>query len=125
VLIERGGRRRELVRNGTNAWSVAEGSAGAINTFGVEETVHRLGDLSAASWIAQGDKDRARYGFSEPAYRITLTLKDGAKHEVEFGGNAPSQFPFARVTLASGPWIFEFPWATAQFIETYLSPTGP
>jgi hypothetical protein len=29
------------------------------------------------------------------------------------------------VTLDGEPWVFEFPWATAQFIQTYLDFSGP
>jgi len=125
VRMEQNGQTRELIRNGTNSWSVAEGSAGAINTFGVEETVHRLGDLSAAFWIARGKIDRAQYGFSEPPHKLTVWLKDGTTREVEFGKDAPSQFPYALVTLEGEPWVCEFPWDTAQFIQTYLSIPGP
>ena len=121
VQIEQDGRKRELIRNGTNSWSLAEGSFGSINTFGVEETIHRLGDLSAAFWTARGQVDRTQYGFTNPPRRLTIHLKNGGKHEIEFGGEAPSQFPYARVTLDGEPWILEFPWATWQYIQSYLS----
>ena len=120
VIIEQGGRKRELLRLGTNDWSVA-GLSGSNNLFAVEETVHRAGDLSAAFWTARGQIDRAAYGFTNPVHRLTFELKDGAKHEVEFGGDAPSQFPYAIVTLGGETWLCEFPWATYQFILTYLS----
>jgi hypothetical protein len=121
VTIEQEGRKRELVRSGTNTWSLAPGSFGVINTFAIEETVHRLGELSAAFWTARGAFDRAKFGFTDKPHRLTIELKDGTKREVEFGGNAPSQFPYAVVTLGGGPWLFEFPWPTYQFIESYLS----
>jgi hypothetical protein len=121
VLIEQDGRKRELIRNGTNAWSVAEGSFGVISPAAVEETVHRLGDLSAAFWKTRGTIDRAQYGFADPPHKVTVTLKDGTTHGVEFGGTAPSQFPYALVMLDGEPWVLEFPWDTAQFIESYLS----
>lgn len=120
VVIEQGGRKRELVHNGTNVWSVAQGPAVAINAFAIEETVHRAGDLSAAFWTARGQIDRAAYGFTNPVHRLTFELKDGGKRAVEFGGAAPSQFPYALVTLGGETWLFEFPWATYQFIQTYL-----
>jgi hypothetical protein len=121
VLIEQDGRKRELVRSSTNTWSLAPGSFGIINTFGVEETVHRAGELTAAFWAARGNIDRARFGFGSEPRRLTFTLKDGTKHQVEFGGDAPSGFPYALVTIDGEPWLFEFPWTTWQYIQTYLS----
>ena len=121
VRIEEGGRTKEIVRKGTNLWSVAPGSVGNINTLAVEETVHRVGDLSAAFWAGRGNFDRAAYGFTNPVHRLTFELKDGTRHQVEFGGAAPSQFPYAAVTLAGEVWLMEFPWALYQDVQTYLS----
>lgn len=121
VRIEQGGRVKEINRSGTNQWALAPGSVGSINTFAVEETVHRIGDLTAAFWTARGSFDRAAYGFTNPVHRLTFELKDGAKRQIEFGGTAPSQFPYATVTLDGEPWLMEFPWATYQDILTYLS----
>lgn len=121
VRIEEGGRTRELVRNGTNTWSLGTNSFGSINTFAVEETVHRVGDLNAAFWTARGDFNRAAYGFTNPVHRLTFEMKDGSQHTLEFGGTAPSQFPYATTTIDGQPWVFEFPWDTYQYIQTYLS----
>jgi hypothetical protein len=122
VDIEANDQVLELVRNGTNSWSVAPGFVGVIkNVFGLEETVHQAADLSAAYWTARGPFDRAAYGFTNPVHRLTFELKDGTIHTVEFGGVAPSQFPYATVTLDDEPWLFEFPWTTYQLIENYLS----
>jgi hypothetical protein len=121
VVIEEDGRRRELLRQGTNTWTLAPGSFGIINTFAVEETVHRTGDLMAAFWTARGQVDRARFGFGDKPRRLVFNLKNGSRREIEFGGNAPSGFPYAWVTLDGEPWVFEFPWTTWQFIQSYLS----
>lgn len=126
VDIEENGQLREVVRNGTNSWSIAPGFVGVIkNVFGLEETVHRVGDLSAAYWTARGPFDRAAYGFTNPVHRLTFELKDGTMRKVEFGGLAPSQFPYATVTLDGEPWLFEFPWTTYQLIENYLGDNIP
>ena len=77
--------------------------------------------MTAAFWTAQGIFDRAAYGFTNPVHRLTIELKGGAKQQVEFGGTAPSHFPYALVTLDGQPWLMEFPWATYQDILTYLS----
>ncbi|MEY4386246.1 MAG: hypothetical protein RLY20_1529 [Verrucomicrobiota bacterium] len=125
VMIEQHGLKRELIRSGTNAWSLAAGSIGVINTYGVEETVHRIGDLTAAFWTARGQFDRAAYGFTNPVHRLTFVLKDGAKREIEFGGEAPSKFPYATVNVNGEPWLFEFQWGIYQHIGTYLSIPAP
>lgn len=121
VRIEDGGRTKEIVRKGTNLWSVAPGSVGTINTLAVEESVHRIGALSAAFWTAHGQIDRAAYGFTNPVRRLTFELKNGAKQQIEFGGTAPSQFPYAIVQLDGEAWLMEFPWAIYQDVLTYLS----
>ncbi len=54
-------------------------------------------------------------------HRLTFELQDGAKRQVEFGGTAPSQFPYATVTLDGEAWLMEFPWALYQDVLTYLS----
>lgn len=128
VLIEQHGRKRELVRHATNVWSsVGDDSSRSMNDFAVaiEDTVHRIGDLSASFWTDRGNFDRAAYGFTNSMNRMTITLKDGAKHELEFGGEAPSQFPYAIVSLEGEPWVFEFPWATWQMMQTYLGIPAP
>ena len=82
VRIEDGGRTKEIVRKGTNLWSVAPGSVGTINTMAVEESVHRLGALRAAFWTARGEIDRAAYGFTNPVHRLTFELKNGTKPQI-------------------------------------------
>ena len=46
-------KRGSLIRTGTNQWSLAAGSQGIIDPPAVEETVHRLGQLTAAGWIGR------------------------------------------------------------------------
>lgn len=123
ILIERDGGKREFVRHATNVWSsVGDNGTRSMNDFAVaiEDTVHRIGDLSASFWADRGKFDRAAYGFTNAPSRMTVTLRDGTKHELEFGGEAPSQYPYAIVTLEGEQWVFEFPWATWQMMLTYL-----
>jgi len=78
----------------------------------VEETLHQLGELRAAVWVAKGDGERARYGFGEDGHKLTIELRNGDKPRVltlQFGGRAPSQFPYALATVDGESWIFEFP----------------
>lgn len=121
LRVEANQRTREILRKGTNSWALAEGSFGVINTFGVDEAVHRLGDLTVARWVDRGSVDRARYGFKESPDKLTVTLTNGTQQVIEFGGAAPSQYPYALVTRDGEAWVMEFPWVTWQYLETYLS----
>ncbi len=109
LLISQQGKQRQLIRRGPYEWSLAPGSQGSIDDLGVEETVRGLTQLSAAAWVARGAQNRARFGFSDDGYQLTFELKDGQKAVLEFGGQAPSGFPYAAVTLDGELWIFEFP----------------
>ena len=121
VTIQQQGKTRQMVRKGPHAWSLAPGSQGIINDLAVEETVRGLVQVSAAEWVARGQQNRARYGFTDTGHQIIVELKSGDTHTIEFGGEAPSKFPYAAVTLDGQLWIFEFPWALYRDVVTYLS----
>ncbi|MBF8254799.1 MAG: hypothetical protein HW373_1494, partial [Deltaproteobacteria bacterium] len=125
LTIRQAGKTREILRLGTNSWSLAPGSQGIINSFAIEETVHRFGGLAATLWVERAVKDRARYGISTNSLSLTFELKRGEKFAIEFGGMAPSQYPYAAVTLDQETWVFEFPRALYQLVSSYLSiPAG-
>ena len=121
VAVRQQGKTVELLRTGTNRWAFAPGSQGIINPFGVEETVHRLGELTAAAWVARGAGGPSRYGFSENPDRITIETKRGGKLSVEFGGVSRHGFPYGAVALDGQTWVFELSVALYHYIETYLS----
>lgn len=125
VSVEQNDRRHDVLRQGTNSWVLGEGSSGSVNSFGVEEAVARLADLTAAFWTLRNPTDLTLFGFQEPAFRLSVLLADGSRREVRFGGAAPNQFPYALVSLDGEPWVFEFPWGTFQLIQTYLTPPAP
>ncbi|MEI9863819.1 MAG: DUF4340 domain-containing protein [Limisphaerales bacterium] len=61
ILMKKMSRRSRFVRmakpgrsshNGLNKWSLAAGSQGIINPPALEETTHRLGELTALGWVA-------------------------------------------------------------------------
>jgi Domain of unknown function (DUF4340) len=124
ITVQQGGKKRELVRKGKDSWTFAPGSQGIIDEIqsaAIQETVHRLGELSAAFWVERGDQHRDNYGFTQTDHELTIELVSGEKFTVAFGSTAPSNFPYATVVLDGEPWIFEFPWTTYQFIQLYLS----
>jgi hypothetical protein len=128
VTIRQDGKTRQINRDGANNWSLAPGSQGSINDFAIEETIHRLGDLVAAYWVDRSDQNRKHYGFSDDSYQLTIEIRKGDKPQtlnLEFGGMAPSQFPYAAVTLDGQRYTFEFPWGTYQLILRHLTIPAP
>ncbi len=101
-------------------WSVAQGSTGIIEELALDQTVSGLAQLAAINWVAVGEQNRARFGFTEAGRQITLELKDGTKPSVEFGGPAPSGSLYAGVALDGQFWIFEFPWKLCRDVMMYL-----
>jgi len=121
VTIQQHGRQRQIVRKDTYSWSLAPGSNGIIDDLALGTTVRGLVSASAVFWTARGEQNRARYGFADPVYRITFELKSGAKHSIEFGGEAPSTFTYAAVKLDGQLWIGEFPPDLYSHVLNYLS----
>lgn len=121
VIIKQDGKTRELIRHGTNSWSFAPGSQGIINEFGVEEAVHRLGQLAATQWVARDQDARAEFGIGSDAWSITLELKNGEKAVVEFGRHSQSGYPYAASSMGGESWIYEFPVAIYQLVSSYLA----
>ena len=64
------------------------------------------------AWIAHGDVNPARYGFTNPPHRLAIDLIHGDKPQtvtVEFGSQSNSGGPYALVELDSGRTVFECP----------------
>ncbi len=126
ATVRQQGRVRQIVRNGPDDWSLAAGSQGVINVVAVEETVRGLCQLAAVAWVARGDQERARYGFTDNGDRVTLDLKGGKKLSVDFSSKASSEVPIAAVTLDGQPWIFVFPTWLYDYVQRFLSvPPSP
>jgi len=121
LTIQQQGRQRQILRKDTYSWSLAPGSNGIIDDLAVGTTVRGLVGASAVFWTARGEQNRARYGFVEPAYRITFELKNGTKHSIEFGGEAPSTYTYAAVKFDGQLWICEFPPDLYSHVLNYLS----
>src|SRR5260370_21892418 len=92
VSIRHNGYTRQLLRSPAGEWNFSAG--GFVNSFAVEETLHQLGELRAAVWVAKGDGEPARYGFTEWGHQLGIELKTGDKLRaltLEYGGRAPSE----------------------------------
>jgi hypothetical protein len=127
VIIHQQGRVRQFVRNGPYDWSITPPSQGAIkNVLAVEETVRGLCELTAVAWVACGDQDRSRYGFTDDGQRVTLEMKNGTSVSVEFSGRPSPNSPYAAVTLDGRLWIFQFPTWLYDYVQRYLAvPPSP
>jgi hypothetical protein len=120
LIVRREGHTHELIRNGTNEWSLAAGQ-GLINDLAVEAAVRGTAQASAALWAARGETNRLRCGFVDNGFTLVFELKDGQKQTIEFGGQAPSGLTYAAVRLNGELWICEFPADVYRLIEYSLS----
>jgi Domain of unknown function (DUF4340) len=128
VTLRQNGKTRVLVRTGENKWSLGAGSQGIINPPAIEETMHRLGELTAAGWVGRNVTAPEKYGLNPGNLSVTVELKTGEKLEVAFGAELPqSQTALAAVTLDGERWAFVFPPVLYQFVVTYLTipPNSP
>lgn len=122
VIIRQSGKTRELLRSGTNSWSLASGSQGVINTSAIESGVRDFAQLDATAWSAHGPAAQdARFGITPASLAITFETKAGEKFDIQFGALSPEQYPYARVTLDGEPWVFEFQKGLFQLVLTYFS----
>jgi hypothetical protein len=125
LFVTQNGQQLELRHAGTNSWALAPGSQGIINEFAVEETVRWFGQLAATAWAGRGEELRERFGFSATGLTVTLELKDGTRHAVEFGGMSPEKYPYAAVKRDGQTWFFEFPLGLHQLVTFALvKPAG-
>ncbi len=112
VLIEQNGKSRKVLRTGANEWSIAPGYQGIVNPYLLEEAVHRLGNLKAIFWTAQGEQTDDRFGFKKNDFRLTLEiLKDGKTEllPLSFGDFSGFKLPYAKTVLRGQLVVFEFP----------------
>jgi hypothetical protein len=122
ITLHQNGQTRQLVRNGANEWSLAPGSQGIITPAAIEETTHRLGDLSAFYWTGRNVAEPEKFGLNTNNLSITFELKNGEKHSVDFGTEAPAAHTaLAAVTLDGERWAFVFPPVLYQFVVTYFN----
>lgn len=121
VSVRRKGRTRQLLRKAAHEWSLAPGSQGIINELAIEESLRALCRFSAAAWIAVGDANLARYGFSEESHQVTISMKNGAKHVIDFGAQIGTESALAAVKIGDETWILEMPGSVYRFVETYLN----
>jgi hypothetical protein len=126
VTVQQGASKLELQHTGTNAWALASGSQGVINVGAVEETIHRFGLVDASAWVGRGEEDAEQFGFggTNTNMIVSVELKNGTKHEVEFGGKSVDDYPYAKVLIGGQPWFFEFPKVAYELLKFYFPLTA-
>lgn len=119
VTLHQNGKTRQLLRTGTNEWSLAAGSQGIIFPPGVEETVHRLGELTVPGWLGRKFTPE-EIGLTTNSLSVSVELKSGDKYAVDFGAEA-MQTAVAVATLDGERWAFVFPPVIFPLIREYLT----
>jgi Domain of unknown function (DUF4340) len=124
ITLRQNGKTRTLLRSGANLWSIAAGSQGIITPAAVEETIHRLGQLTTLDWvgIVGVNLSPAEGGFNPNNLQVEIELNTGEKFSVVFGREQPAlNTALAYVTLDGQRWAFIFPPVVYQFVSTYLT----
>ena len=122
VTLRQGGKTRQLVRTGDNKWSLGANSQGIINPPAVEETLHRLGELTAAGWVGRNISAPEKFGLNTNNLSVAIELKSGEKLNLDFGAELPrNQTALAAVTLDGERWAFVFPPVLYQLVVAYLT----
>ena len=123
ITLRQGGKTRALVHNGVNKWSLAAGSQGIINPPALEETTHRLGELTALGWVARNVTDPEKnFGLNPIIWKSSSNSKMGRRFPRHSAWSfRPSTTALAAVTLDGERWAFVFPTRLYQFVLT-ISP---
>ena len=112
ATISFNGKSYQLRRSSVGKWGFADVSQGMVNTFALEEAIFRFGQLWSKAWIARGDVNPARYGFTDPPHKLAIEVNQADKSQtltVEFGGRSLSGGPYAMVDLDGARTVFECP----------------
>jgi hypothetical protein len=112
VSVMVGNSTNRLLRSPRGQWSIAPGSQGMVNTFALEEAMHRLGTLRARFWVDRGIETLGDYGIPQRQHRLAIDLSRGGMTEtlrLAFGAASPSGGPFAATLLEGEPTVFECP----------------
>ena len=122
ITLRQNGKTRQMVHNGPNKWSLAAGSQGIIYPRELEDTAHRLGELTVLGWLARNITEPEKVGVNPDNLEIVVELKNGEKFSVNFGTELPRfNTALAVVTLDGERWAFVFPPALYQFVLAYLT----
>lgn len=122
VTIRQEGATRKYLRDPEGEWTFAPGYQGlpAINSFSVEEGVHRIGKLTAIYWDGIGDDPSDHFGFRQVNHSLEFEVKRPTGIEtlrIEFGARSLYSHPYAAIVRNGQRLIFEFP---ADLYENFV-----
>ena len=110
ITIQQNGQTQEILRKGTNGWSLGAGTNKyLLNDSAIEDTLRELGHLTAFAWTGYGAAKLAGVGITPESHQVSIELKNGQKLAVQFGNATALGSVYASVMLGGEPWIFEFP----------------
>lgn len=120
VTLRQNSKTRLMTRTGTDKWSLDAGQ-GSINPPAIEETMHRMGELTVTGWVGRNVTAPEKYGLNPDNLSVTVELKSGEKLGLDFGLELPQgHTALAATTLNGERWVFVFPPTLYQFVTTYL-----
>ena len=129
VTLREDGRIRQLLHKDKYDWVLAPHSSGVIDgtqKLAIDSTIRGLIEISVPAWSSHGTNNSSHFGFSEQGRQITFELRNGEKHSIDFGNDAPSGLPYVGVTLDGDLWVFELPALLYRDVLSWLSvPPGP
>jgi hypothetical protein len=122
LTLRQYGRTRQLIHDGPGKWSLAAGSTGIVTGRDIEQAVQQLSNLTADGWVMRNFTDPTQFGIKPDSLQVTLQLKNGDKHELDFGASIfNGNNALAAVTLEGERWAFVFPAGPYQFVANYLA----
>jgi hypothetical protein len=121
ITLHQNGKTRVLLHTGENQWALGAGSQGIQDSpAAVEETVFRLGQLTALAWFRHDFPTPEQDGFNKDNLQIVVGLKTGERFTLDFGGAAATT-GIAAVTLDDGRWEFVVDPTLYQLIKLSLT----
>jgi hypothetical protein len=121
VTVTQRGQKRPLARDPvTKTWLRDD----TVNNAAIEETLHRLGELQADSWVALGADQARQLRTDGSVYQLAIDLSEGGKVRkliLNLRLSLVGQ-PYGAVILEQDqPVVFKVPVATYGLVMQYLS----
>lgn len=117
-LKKKGGEVLDLARGDAGKWQITAPKPLAADQDAVTSWLNTFSSLNADRLVDAKPTDLAQYGFSQPAFQIAITAKDGKPQTLLLGDDTPvGSASFAK--LDGDPRVFTVP----SYIKTSLDKT--
>jgi hypothetical protein len=117
-----GDAQRKFERDEKGEWKSNDNLA--VNGFGIEETLVRLGQLKVGQWTARGRDKLALFGMTRTRRRLEVELRgnEGTRKVVlELGAASPQRRPYAATEVDGEMIVFECPLSVYEHIDAFLA----